>query len=59
MVFVKESLVWEYQVITRDLAEEQAPTQTELNELGKAGWELTGVLAVASHAYYYFKRLQK
>jgi hypothetical protein len=57
MVYVKESLVWEYQVLARDLAKEEAPTQAELNELGQAGWELTGILAASSQAYFYFKRL--
>ncbi len=57
MVYVKENLVWEYRVLTRDLTKEEAPTQAELNELGKAGWELTGILTAASQAYFYFKRL--
>lgn len=57
MVYVKGSPVWEYQVLTRDLTKEEAPTQAELNELGKAGWELTGILATASQVYFYFKRL--
>ncbi len=57
MVYVKENLVWEYRVLTRDLTKEEAPAQAELNELGKAGWELTGILAAASQVYFYFKRL--
>jgi hypothetical protein len=57
MVYVTERTVWEYHVLTRDLDKAEVPTQTELNELGKARWELTGILTVASQAYFYFKRL--
>jgi hypothetical protein len=59
MVYLRESRIWEYQVLSRDLAKEKAPTRAELNELGQDAWELAGILAVGSLAYIYFKRLAK
>jgi hypothetical protein len=56
IVYVKETVAWEYKRIERDEAE--APlNEEELNAFGAEGWELVSVVAVAATAYFYFKRL--
>jgi hypothetical protein len=34
MVYVRDTPVWEYKRMVRDLSGEEAPTETELNALG-------------------------
>ena len=57
MIYVHKSAQWEYKQLLRNLAKEEAPTATELNTLGKEGWELAGVTTDAPFVYFYFKRL--
>jgi len=56
MVYVKESLKWEYKQIVRNLKKEKPPDETELNALGAEGWEMSGVAQQPPFAYFYFKR---
>ena len=58
MVYVNEKVVWEYKLLTRNLSKENAPAEQELNELGKDGWELVGVVNDSRLAYLYFKRVK-
>ena len=53
---------WEYHVLTIDAREEALPDVARLNELGRAGWLLVGVLdqgatGRSSLVQYYFVRL--
>ena len=57
MVYVKKSLKWEYKQIVRNLNEERAPDESELNTLGEEGWEMSGVAQQPPLVYFYFKRL--
>ena len=57
MVYVKQPLRWEYKQIVRNLKKESPPDEAELNALGEAGWEMTGVAQQPPFAYFYFKRL--
>jgi hypothetical protein len=56
VVYVDESVAWEYKLVVRNLRTEQAPTEDELNALGKDGWEMSGVIADLPFTYFYFKR---
>jgi hypothetical protein len=56
MLYVKESLKWEYKQVTRDLKKEGPLNESELNTLGAEGWEMSGVAQQPSLAYFYFKR---
>jgi hypothetical protein len=56
-VLVKEKVVWQYKQLIRDLAQEKAPAEDELNALGADGWELAGVFTESRMVYFYFKRL--
>ncbi len=52
---------WEYHLLTIDLREEALPDVATLNELGKEGWLLVGVLdqgatGRSSLVHYYFVR---
>jgi hypothetical protein len=52
---------WEYHVLTIDTSERALPDAERLNELGKEGWLLNGVLSEkptsgVSHVHYYFVR---
>jgi hypothetical protein len=58
MVYVKERVVWEYRLLTRNLAKEEAPNEAELNALGKEGWELAGISTDLPIVRFYFKRLK-
>ncbi len=58
MVYVKDKTIWQYKLIVRNLSTEQAPKEDELNNLGKDGWELTGVVTNHPLIYFYFKRLK-
>lgn len=58
MVYVHKQDQWEYYQLVRDLqAGEEPPTDEELNEIGKEGWELCGVMSHAEKVHFYFKRL--
>ena len=57
MVYVSEPTKWEYKKVTRDLDAEETLTENELNKLGKAGWELAGVISESGRAYFYFKKV--
>ena len=57
MIYVKESLKWEYKQIARDLEKEGPLSEEELNALGAEGWEMSGVAQQPPVTYYYFKRL--
>jgi Domain of unknown function (DUF4177) len=59
MVYVYESLVWEYKLLTKPMTGEEVPSEKELNELGAAGWELVGVTTVRDAVRFYFKRPRK
>ena len=56
LVYVKEKAKWEYKVVARNLAKEQAPDEAELNVFGVDGWELAGVASDSPLIYFYFKR---
>ncbi len=56
MVFVREEARWEYKHLARNLAEEPAPTEADLNALGAEGWELAGVFSDSLRVHCYFKR---
>jgi len=56
MVYVKESLKWEYKQIVRNLKKEKPPDDAELNALGAEGWEMSGVVQHPPSLYIYFKR---
>lgn len=56
MVYVEEELRWEYKQLARTVERDEMPTEEELNELGKHGWELVGTVTLSSVAYFYFKR---
>jgi hypothetical protein len=55
MVYVSRSDAWEYHVL--DVPADELPAQEALNQLGKEGWELAGVVAVRKRVIYTFKRL--
>lgn len=55
-VFVYEREEWEYKVIERNASGDQMVSESELNELGRAGWELTGVVSAGQQAKLIFKR---
>ncbi|MGH8246405.1 MAG: hypothetical protein ACREUU_08225 [Gammaproteobacteria bacterium] len=56
MLYVYEDSAWEYKVLVRDSTRESLPGAAELNTLGAAGWEMTGVVAREQEVHYYFKR---
>jgi hypothetical protein len=56
MAYVEKRLKWEYKQIVRNLKKESPPDEAELNELGEAGWEMSGVAQQPPLAYFYFKR---
>lgn len=51
-VYVSEPVTWEYkQVVSKRVLNE-----VELNELGREGWELIGILDRESQVIFFFKR---
>jgi len=46
---------WEYKHLTR-AADAPALDETELNTVGREGWELVGVVTDARAVHFYFKR---
>lgn len=59
LVYVKEKSTWAYKLITRNLSQEEAPTEEELNGLGADGWELAGIVGDSPLVYFYFKRMRR
>lgn len=57
MIYVRESLKWEYKQIARDLKKEGPLNEAELNALGEEGWEMSGIAQQPPFTYFYFKRL--
>ncbi len=52
---------WEYHVLTVDVSEQSLPAATQLNELGKKGWVLAGMLderatSQGTMVHFYFVR---
>lgn len=56
MIYIEKRLKWEYKQIVRNLENEKLLDEKELNELGKDGWEMSGIAQRAQTTYYYFKR---
>jgi hypothetical protein len=57
MIYVRESPVYQYKQVIRDLSTEQLLNEEELNKFGEQGWELAGVVTSGASAHFYFKRL--
>lgn len=56
MVYVEPT--FEYKTVTRQGSTEEPPlSETEMNELGKAGWELVSILSDGRVSHFYFKRV--
>jgi hypothetical protein len=49
---------WEYELFTRNLSKEEAPSEEELNKLGKEAWELAGLFTDSRFVHFYFKRMK-
>ena len=58
IVYVKDKTVWEYKLLSRNLSKEEAPSEEELNRLGKEAWELAGVFTDSPFVHFYFKRMK-
>jgi hypothetical protein len=58
IVYVTEKTRWEYKQVVRSLSENKFPSEEELNQLGKDGWELVTILSSSGFLYLYFKRLK-
>jgi len=58
MIYVTPRLRWRYKTLVHDSRTGALLTEQELEELGAAGWELTGVAAAAQAVYFYFKQPQ-
>ena len=58
MVYVKDKTIWEYKVLVRNLSTEEALNEEELNNVGKEGWELTGIVTNHPLVCFYLKRLK-
>lgn len=56
MIYVAERTRWEYRVLRRPLGQDDELSEQELNALGAAGWELTGVVSQPESVRYFFKR---
>jgi hypothetical protein len=56
MIYIEKRLRWEYRQIVRNLENEKPLDETELNALGKDGWEMTGIAQHPPMTYFYFKR---
>jgi hypothetical protein len=56
MVYVYEKQGWEYKIIVKKPADEELPTEQELNKLGASGWELVGVVRLSDKVQFYLKR---
>jgi hypothetical protein len=58
MVYVKDKTIWEYKLLVRNLSTEESLNEEELNNVGKEGWELTGIVTNHPLVCFYFKRLK-
>jgi hypothetical protein len=56
MVYVYERPRWEYKAVETAAAAEEALSESDLNALGRDGWELVGVVTFAGTVHFYFKR---
>ncbi len=56
MIYIERRATWEYKQISRNVESEKPLDESELNELGKDGWEMTGIVQQTSSVHYYFKR---
>lgn len=56
MIYVAERTRWEYRVLGRPVGQDEQLSEHELNALGAAGWELTGVVSQPEAVRYIFKR---
>ena len=56
MIYVEKQVKWEYKQIVRNLENEKPLDETELNLLGKDGWEMIGIAQQSLMTYFYFKR---
>lgn len=57
-VHLKDEVIWQYRLVTRNLAKQDAPSEDELNALGADGWEMAGLFSDSPLLYLYFKRLR-
>ena len=57
MIYVEKPTKWEYKQLIRNLEKGNPPDESELNQLGEEGWELSAVAQQPPLAYFYFKRL--
>jgi hypothetical protein len=57
-VYVKDKTIWQYKLLIRNLGKEEAPSEEELNKVGKEGWDLAGIVTNHPFVYFYFKRLK-
>jgi hypothetical protein len=46
---------WEYKEVVREVTS-GLPSEAELNALGAAHWELTGIVPAGTQVHFYFKR---
>jgi hypothetical protein len=58
IVYVKDKTIWQYKLLIRNLGKEEAPSEEELNKVGKEGWDLAGIVTNHPFVYFYFKRLK-
>ena len=58
MVYVYEKQEWEYKVVIKNAAEEELLSERELNDFGRSGWELAGVVSLPGKVLFYFKRVR-
>jgi hypothetical protein len=58
MVYVAEKTVWEYKQVNQDLLQGDMPSEDELNQFGKNGWELISIVSHSGRLYLYFKRMK-
>jgi hypothetical protein len=56
MIYIEKQARWEYKQVIRNLENEKPLDETELNALGKDGWEMTGIVQQPPNTYFYFKR---
>jgi len=47
---------WSYRHVQRPLAELGVLSESELNDLGAEGWELTGVVVEGATVHFFYKR---
>lgn len=56
MIYIERRAQWEYKEIIRNIESEKLLEESELNELGKDGWEMSGIVQRSPSVHYYFKR---